>query len=176
MKKTNQPLSPVVLHPGSDAACGLAIVGAVMCAIILLLSLAIPEVHPVYCCFVLVGFLPLILLSLLIDALSPARITVSPDGVHLFIRRSKAEIDLPWVKFRHMYRLEGNKRCVYLFTPAPMSKEEQISCCKACVKNKAFPFTHEGCLILNAWNDGNTIDPRIPEHIQKMNWKFCAKI
>ena len=137
MKKTNQPLSSIVLRPGRSAASALAIVGAVMCMIILLLGITIPEVHPLYCCVVLVGFLPLILLSLLIDVLSPARITVSSEGVHLYVRRSKAEIDLPWSNFQHMYRLEGYKRCFYLFTPAPMSKEDQTLCYKACVKNKA---------------------------------------
>lgn len=176
MRKTNQPLSSIVLRPGRSAASALAIVGAVMCMIILLLGITIPEVHPLYCCVVLVGFLPLILLFLLIDVLSPARITVSPEGVHLYVRRSKAEIDLPWSNFQHMYRLEGYKRCFYLFTPAPMSKEDQTLCYKACVKNKAFPFTHGSCLILDAWNDSNIIDPRIPDHIKRMNWKFCAKI
>ena len=176
MKKTNQPLSSIVLRPGRSAASALAIVGAVMCMIILLLGITIPEVHPLYCCVVLVGLLPLILLFLLIDVLSPARITVSSEGVHLYVRRSKAEIDLPWSNFQHMYRLEGYKRCFYLFTPVPMSKEDQTLCYKACVKNKAMPFTHGSCLILDAWNDSNIIDPRIPDNIKRMNWKFCAKI
>ena len=75
-----------------------------------------------------------------------------------------------------MYRLEGYKCCFYLFSPDLLDKEAQVNCYKSCVKNKILPFTHENCLILNAWNDGNVIDPRIPEHIQKMTWKFCAKL
>lgn len=73
MSKENKALAPVTLHPGSSAAFALTIVGCVMCAIILLVSLFTPAVHPLYCVVVLVGFLPLILLSLLIDALSPAK-------------------------------------------------------------------------------------------------------
>lgn len=176
MSNENKTLSPVTLHPGSSAALALTIVGCVMCAIILLVSLFTPAVHPLYCVVVLVGFLPLILLSLLIDALSPAKITLSAEGVHLHVRRSQAEVNLPWATFHHMYRLEGYKRCIYLFTAETMDKEAQLACYKNCLKNKDIPFTADGCLILDAWNDSNMIDPRIPDHIQKMNWKFCAKI
>lgn len=174
--KSSKPLKPVVLHPGSSAALALIIVIGAICAIELLLSLFVPEVHPVYCLAFLAGLLPCILVFLLIDAFTPARITVSTEGVHLRVRRSKEVIDLPWTNFRYMYRLEGYKRCLYLFTPDLLDKEAQAACYKACLKNKIVPFTHEGCLLLNAWNDSDVIDPRIPEHIQKMSWKFCAKI
>lgn len=176
MYKKNKPLSPITLHPGSSAALGLTIVGGVMCAIILLLSIFTQAVHPLYCGVVWVGFLPLILLFLLTDMLHPAKITLSTKGVHLYVRRSKAEFDLPWTNFHYMYRLEGNKRCMYLFTVEQMDKDAQVACYKACLKNKDVPFTSEGCLILDAWNDSDVIDPRLPEHIQKMSWKFCAKI
>ncbi len=176
MHKSKKTPSPVVLQPGKTAASALALVGGVMCAIILLVSRSLPEMHPLYCLIVLVGFLPLILLALLIDAFRPVRITVSTEGIRLFVRRSKTNIDLPWTNFRHMYKLEGYKRCIYLFTAEPMGKEAQITCYKACCKNKTAPFTFEKNLILDAWSSGNVIDPRIPEHIEKMPWTLSAKL
>ncbi|MBR4963349.1 MAG: hypothetical protein IKY54_05545, partial [Muribaculaceae bacterium] len=60
----------------------------------------------------------------------------STEGIRLHVRRSKAIVDLPWSDYNHLYILEGYRRRVYLFTPEPMSKDMQLVCYKACLKNK----------------------------------------
>ena len=110
------------------------------------------------------------------DHFSAAHITLNDTNVQLRIRRTGKVVTLPWTDFTCLYELDGWKMKIYLLTPGPMDKEAQLAAYKACCKNKAVPYTHEGCLILNAHVHGNVIDPYIPPHLKKMPWRHCAKL
>lgn len=173
---TNEQLKPVVLSPTKELLAAISIVDGILCALILIASRFLPEVHPLYCLLVLIAFLPPTLIILLTEAFQPAKLIISTEGIRLHVRRSKAIVDLPWSDYNHLYILEGYRRRVYLFTPEPMSKDMQLVCYKACLKNKDIPFTYNHCMILDQFYAGCfNVDLYLPGHIQKMSWRFCAK-
>ena len=174
---TNEQLKPVVLSPTKELLAAISIVGGILCALILIASQFLPEVHPLYCLLVLIAFLPPTLIILLTEAFNPAKVIISLEGIRLHVRRTKTVIDLPWSDYNHLYILEGYRRRAYLFTPEPLNKDEQLFCYKACLKNKDIPFTFNHCMVLDHFSvtSGN-VDLYLPKHIQKMTWKFCAKI
>ena len=110
------------------------------------------------------------------DHFARAHITLTDNEVQLHIRRTGETVALPWTAFSCLYDLPGWKMNIYLFTPAPMDKAAQHAAYKTCCKNKDVPYTHEGCLILNAHVHGSLIDQYIPAHIQRMPWRQCAKL
>ena len=149
---------------------------AAIIAIPLVAAMCIPPISVSTFIFALVFLACLPAVGFAADHFSPARITLSDAEVQLRVRRTGETIVLPWTDFACLYELEGWKRKFYLLTPAPMDKEAQLAAYKACCENKGVPYTHEGCLMLNAYVHGNVIDQYLPAHIQKMPWRHCAKL
>ena len=52
----------------------------------------------------------------------------------------------------------------------------QFAAYKACCKNHEIPYTHEGCLMLNAYVHGSVIDQYIPANIQRITGHQCTKL
>lgn len=112
----------------------------------------------------------------LADHFARARITLTNSEIRLRIRRSGETVVLPWTNFTCLYNLTGSKMSIYLLTPAPMDKAAQLAAYKACCKNRDTPYTHEGCLMLNAYVHGSVIDQYIPANIQKITGHQCTKL
>lgn len=163
--------SAVTLNAGRSAGIILAVIGAL--GLGLMLVIPTPRSTVFFTLFIVVGGLAACFLA---DRFASARITLTDEAVQLRIRRTGEAVALPWTDFTCLYELPGWKMNIYLFTPAPIDKEAQLATYKACCKNKAVPYTHEGCLILNAHVHGSVIDQYIPAHIQKMPWQHCAKL
>ena len=125
---------------------------------------------------VFISFVGILAVGLCADHFSPARITLNDSEVRLRVRRTGETVVLPWTDFTCLYVLDGHKMKIYLLTPAPMAKDAQLAAYKACCKNKTVPYTHEGCLILNAFAHGDVIDQYIPAHLKKMPWHHCSKL
>lgn len=142
----------------------------------ILLAICIPPVSSSTFVYALLSLAGIVSVGFLADHLSAARITLSDTDVQLRVRRTGKTVSLPWTDFTCLYELDGWKMKFYLLTPIPMDKDAQLAAYKACCKNKDVPYTHEGCLILNAYAYGNVIDQYIPAHLKKMPWINCAKI
>lgn len=127
----------------------------------------------IYAFFCLAGIL---VAGFLADHFARARITLTDSEVRLRIRRSGETIVLPWTNFTCLYNLTGSKMSIYLLTPAPMDKAAQLAAYKACCKNRDIPYTHEGCLMLNAYVHGSVIDQYIPANIQRIAGHQCTKL
>lgn len=112
----------------------------------------------------------------LADHFARARITLTDSEVRLRIRRSGETVVLPWTNFTCLYNLTRSKMSIYLLTPAPMDKAAQLAAYKACCKNRDIPYTHEGCLMLNAYVHGSVIDQYIPANIQQIAGHQCTKL
>lgn len=158
------------LNASRSAGLIIAIIGV---PLLLLMYFSSPRSTFFFTLYIVLGSLVACFIA---DKLSPAKITLTSSEIQLRIRRSKQTISLPWTNFTCLYELPGWKMSIYLLTPAPMDKADQLAAYKACCKNKELPYTHDGCLILNAYVHGDVIDKYLPSHIQKMPWKFCAKI
>lgn len=124
-----------------------------------------------FCC--LAGIL---VAGFLADHFARARITLTDSEVQLRIRRAGETVVLPWTNFTCLYNLTGSKMSFYLLTPAPMDKAAQLTAYKACCKNRNIPYTHEGCLMLNAYVHGSVIDQYIPADIQRIAGHQCTKL
>ena len=173
----SKPPKSVVLSHAKAFLTVLSIINGTLCALILISSHFLPKIHPIYCLLVIISSLPSTLIILLNEAFRPAKETISIEGIRLHVRRTKAVIDLPWSDYNYLYLLEGCRCRVYLFTPKPLNKDEQLFCYKACLKNKDIPFTFNHCMILDPYSATSVnVDLYLPQHIQKMSWKFCAKI
>lgn len=138
-----------------------------------MLILPISRTTFVYAFLCLAGIL---VTGFLADHFACARITLTESEVRLRIRHSGETIVLPWTNFTCLYNLTAAKMSIYLLTPTPMDKAAQLAAYKACCKNRKIPYTHEGCLMLNAYVHGSIIDQYIPSHLQKMTWHHCAKL
>ena len=112
----------------------------------------------------------------LADHFARARITLTESEVRLRIRRSGETVVLPWTNFTCLYNLTGSKMSIYLLTPAPMDKAGQLAAYKTCCKNRDIPYTHKGCLMLNAYVHGSVIDQYIPANIQQIAGHQCTKL
>jgi len=123
--------------------------------------------------YVMVGIL---VAGFLADHFARVHITLTDNEVRLRIRRSGETVVLPWTNFTCLYKLTGSKISIYLLTPAPMDKAAQLATYKACCKNRDIPYTHEGCLMLNAYVHGSVIDQYIPAIIQKITGHQCTKL
>ena len=141
-----------------------------------LAAMCIPPVSSSTFVYALVSFAGIMALGICADHFAAARITLSDTEVQLRVRRTGETVTLPWADFTCLYELSGCKMRFYLLTPAPMDKEAQLAAYKACCKNKAIPYTHEGCLLLNAYVHGNVIDQYLPAHLKKISWRQCAKL
>ena len=142
----------------------------------LLLAMLIPPVSASTALFPFICLAALLVVGFTADIFSSARITLNDSEVQLRIRRTGKVVTIPWTDFTCLYELDGWKMKIYLLTPGPMDKEALRAAYKACCKNKAVPYTHEGCLILNAHVHGDVIDLYIPPHLKKMPWHHCAKL
>ena len=142
----------------------------------LLLAMLIPPVSSSTFCFAIFVLTGMLVAGFLADHFTPARITLTDSEVQLRIRRTKEIVTFPWSNFTCLYTLSGHKMTIYLLTPAPMDKASQLATYKACCKNKSIPYTHEGCLILNAYIHGDVIDQYIPANLKKASWHHCAKL
>lgn len=171
--KPKDPTAPVTIRRGRTGALVLLIVGAALCALTLLFSLLVEEFSPLYCILVVVCFVPMLLLTLLLDLQQP-RITVSAEGIELHHTRKGWRVLLPWSDYAYMYRLSGYKTTQYLFTAKPMDKPAQFAAYEACRQNRERPRIANGCLLLTDGFD-NEILSRIPEHIQIVpEYKCCT--
>ncbi len=141
-----------------------------------LAAMCIPPVSISTFVYVIVGLAGILAVGLCADHFTPVRITLSDTEVQLRVRRTGETVVLLWTDFACLYELDGCKMKIYLLTPASMDKEAQLATYKACCKNKVVPYTHEGCLILNAFAHGDIIDQYIPAHLKKMPWHHCAKL
>lgn len=142
----------------------------------LLLAMLIPPISSstfIYALFVMLGILAV---GFLADYFTRVRITLTDNEVQLYVRRTRETVIFPWSSFTYLYTLSGHKMTIYLLTPTPMDKPAQLTTYKSCCKNKDVPYTHEGCLILNAYIHGNVIDQYIPAHLKKASWQHCAKL
>lgn len=142
----------------------------------LLLAMCIPPVSSSAFVFALLSLAGIVAVGFLADHFAAARITLSDNSVQLRVRRTGKTVSLPWTNFTYLYELDGWKMKIYLLTPVPMNKDAQLSAYKACCKNKDVPYTHDGCLILNAFAHGEVIDRYLPAHLKKMPWINCAKL
>ncbi len=138
--------------------------------------MCIPPVSSNTFVYALLSLVGIVSVGFLADHFAAARITLSDTGVQLRVRRTGKTVSLPWTDFTCLYELDGWKMKFYLLTPTPMDKDAQLAAYKACCKNKNLPYTHEGCLILNAFAYGNVIDQYLPSPIKKMPWINCAKL
>ena len=159
------------LNSGRSAGIIISIAGAL--GLLLMLVTSAPRSTLFFTLFIVGGSLVVCFLS---DCFARARITLTDTQVQLHIRRSGETVIFPWADFTCLYELPGWKMSIYLFTAAPLEKATQLAVYKACCKNREVPYTHHGCLILNAHAHGSTIDQFIPPHIQRMPWKSCAKL
>ena len=141
-----------------------------------LAAMCIPPVSVSTFVCALVSFAGILALGFCADHFAAARITLSDTEVQLRIRRTGETVVLPWTNFTCLYEISGSKMKFYLLTPTPMDKEAQLATYKACCKNKAIPYTHEGCLLLNAYAHGSVIDKYLPAHLKKISWLQCAKL
>lgn len=161
----------VTLNAGRSAGIILAIIGAL--GLLLMLVTPTPRNTFFFTLFIFAGSLVSCFLA---DHFSRVRITLTDTEVQLRVRRTRETVTLPWTDFACLYELPGWKMSIYLLTPTPLDKAAQLTAYKACCKNKAVPYTHEGCLILNAHVHASVIDQYLPTHIQKMPWQKCAKL
>lgn len=159
------------LNVGRSAGIIIAIVGALV--LFLMLVTPTPRSTFIFTLFLISCSLITCFLS---SRFAPAHITLTENAIQLRIRRSGETVTLPWTEFSCLYTLEGWKMKIYLLTPEPMDKEAQLAAYKACCKDKDVPYTHGGCLILNAFVHGDVIDQYLPSHIQRMPWRHCAKL
>ena len=161
----------VALHTGRPAGIIIVIVGTLGLLLTCLTTTSRSTIF--FMLYIVICALGVCILS---DCFSPAHITLTASEVHLYIRRTREIVTLPWADFSCLYELSGWQMKFYLLTPAPMDKSAQLTIYKACCKNKAIPYTHQGCLILNAYIHGGIIDQYMPDHIHKMPWQHCAKL
>lgn len=159
------------LQVGRTMGCVVAIISIPM-----LLAMLIPPVSAITFLYAFLTLVALLVVGFAADLFSPARITLTDDTVQLRIRRTGEVVTIPWTDFTCLYELDGCKQKIYLLTPSQMDKEAQLAAYKACCKNKAVPYTHEGCLMLNAYVHGDVIDQYLPPHLKKMPWRHCAKL
>lgn len=159
------------LNAGRSAGIIIAIIGAL--GMLLMLVTSTPRSTLFFTLFL---FSCSLIACFLSDRFARARITLTDTEVQLHIRRTGETVSIPWTNFSCLYDLPGWKMNIYLLTPTAMDKDAQLAVYKACCKNKDVPYTHEGCLILNAHVHGSVIDQYIPSHIQKMPWRHCAKL
>ncbi|MBQ3156825.1 MAG: hypothetical protein IJB81_07870 [Clostridia bacterium] len=161
----------VTLNASRTAGIILAVIGVP--GLLLMLVLPTPRSTFFFTLFIITGSL---IACFLADYFTRVRITLTNTEVQLHVRRTGETISLPWTDFSCLYELPGWKMRIYLLTPAPMDKVTQLATYKACCRNTAVPYTHEGCLILNAYVHGSVIDLYLPAHIQKMPWSHCARL
>lgn len=147
-----------------------------MVSIPLLLTMLIFPTSSSTIIFALCVILGILIAGFLADHFARARITLTDSEVQLRIRRTGRTVILPWTNFTCLYHLSGHKMSIYLLTPGPMDKEAQLAAYKACCKNHEIPYTHEGCLMLNAYVHGNVIDQYLPANLQKATWHHRAKL
>lgn len=142
----------------------------------LLLAMLIPPVSSSTILWALYVMFGILVVGFLADHFARARITLTDSEVRLRIRRSRETVVLPWTNFTCLYNLTGSKMSIYLLTPVPMDKAAQLAAYKACCKNRVIPYTHEGCLMLDAYLHGSVIDQYIPANIQKITGHQCARL
>ena len=142
----------------------------------LVVAMCIPPVSVSTFVYAFVVLAAILAASFAADHFVPARITLTDEAVHLRVRRTGETVVLPWAAFACMYELGGSKQKFYLLTPVSMDKDAQLAALKACDRSKDVPYTHEGCLILNAYVHGEVIDQYLPPHLKKMPWRHCAKL
>ena len=142
----------------------------------LLLAMLIPPVSSSTIRWALYVMFGILVAGFLADHFARVRITLTDSEVRLRIRRSRDTVVLPWTNFTCLYNLTGSKMSIYLLTPAPMDKTAQLAAYKECCKNRVIPYTHEGCLMLDAYLHGSVIDQYIPANIQKITGHQCARL